>query len=437
MALIYVRSTTGNNGNSGADWANAKATLAGADAIDVAGDTIYVSQVHAEVTAGTVTLAFAGTLAAPTKIICVDDSANPPTAVAVTATAIGNTGFNIFGGSLYCYGISFTAGATTNSSVLNVGNSNAHQTYELCQFLIGGTGSTGSIRTGNSGGVQQSVTLIDCNIKFLNVANVFTTAAKLHWKGGGVVSGSTSPTVLFQHLQQCGEILCENVDFSNFGSAFDLTSPPLTDAVTVIRYCQLPASWSGDLLNSAFIQTGRTEMHNCASSSTNYRFWIEDFLGSVRDETTIVRAGGASDGVTQISWKLASSANTLFPWAALATQQVAYDNIAIGSPVTVTAQFIHDSVTDMTNGEICLEVNYLGGSTPLGTLITDLKADILVAASNHASSSAIWTTTGLTNPNEQKLSVTFTPNMIGRYLMRVVLYKASKTVYVCPKFEFS
>lgn len=436
MALIYVKSTTGNDANSGADWANAKATLLGADAIDAAGDTIYVSQAHAEVSIPAITLGFSGALTNPTKIICVDDSANPPTAVATTATVTSNAGISFAGGSHYCYGIAFHAGSGAGSFGLNLGNSNHHQTYENCQFLIGSTGGGSFIRAGVNSLAQQAVTLINCDIRLLGIAHVFSMCARLHWKGGAVIAGGTSPTVLFSYLTQAAELLCENVDFSNFGAGFNVTNAPPTDANCAIRNCKLPTNWTGNLLNGSFAQMGRAEMYNCWYATDNYRLWIEDFLGSVRHETTVVRTGGASDGVTPISWKIISTANSIYPWNGHKSPLVVYDNATTGSPVTLTAHFIHDSATDLTNGEICLEVSYLGtGSAPIGTRVTDLKADILTTASNHPTSSAVWNTTGLAVPNEQQLSVTFTPQLKGRYLMKVILFKASKTIYLCPKFE--
>ncbi len=53
MANIYVRSTDGNDADSGATWALAKATLGGALAIATSADTIWVSQNHAETAVAT------------------------------------------------------------------------------------------------------------------------------------------------------------------------------------------------------------------------------------------------------------------------------------------------------------------------------------------------------------------------------------------------
>src|SRR5574340_915503 len=91
MANIYVRSTDGSNTDNGTTWELAKLDLSGAAAIDAAGDNVYLSQVHAESTATAVSLYFAGTVGNPTKIVCVNDGAAPPTAVAITATVTVNS----------------------------------------------------------------------------------------------------------------------------------------------------------------------------------------------------------------------------------------------------------------------------------------------------------------------------------------------------------
>ena len=108
-------------------------------------------------------------------------------------------------------------------------------------------------------------------------------------------------------------------------------------------------------------------------------------------------------------------------------------NDTTGAAKTVTVEIVTDGVT-LTDGECWLEVMYLGTSgVPLGTLIRDAKADVLASAANQTSSSETWTTTGLTTPIKQKLSVTFTPQEKGFFIARVVLAKPSTTVYVDPK----
>jgi hypothetical protein len=52
-------------------------------------------------------------------------------------------------------------------------------------------------------------------------------------------------------------------------------------------------------------------------------------------------------------------------------------------------------------------------------------------------SSETWTTTGMTNPNTRKLSVTVTPGKAGPVTAKVYLAKASTTVYVDPLITIS
>jgi len=178
-------------------------------------------------------------------------------------------------------------------------------------------------------------------------------------------------------------------------------------------------------------------MHNCDNADTNYRLWIEDYLGTIKHESTIVRSGGASDGTTPLSWIMTSLANAEYPTLHLYSPEIAIWNDTTGSSKTVTIEVITDNVT-LNDDECWLEVMHLGTSGyPLGSWVTDCKADIMATAAAQASSSETWTTTGLTTPVKQKLSVSFTPQEKGYIIARVVLAKASTTVYIDPKLTVS
>ena len=75
MPVFYVRSTDGDNADNGSTWALAKATLAGAFAAAAAGDTIWVSQAHAETQGSAMTLTSPGTVANPCYVMCGNDAA--------------------------------------------------------------------------------------------------------------------------------------------------------------------------------------------------------------------------------------------------------------------------------------------------------------------------------------------------------------------------
>lgn len=180
-------------------------------------------------------------------------------------------------------------------------------------------------------------------------------------------------------------------------------------------------------------------MHNCDSADTNYMLWIEDYAGSIKIETALVKTGGASNGAVPFSLKMAASPNASYPTVPLESCELpAIWNAVTGSPVTVTVDVLHDSATNLTDSDIWLEVQYLGTSGfPLSSFINDAKADVLATAADQTASSATWTTTGMSNPNTQKLAVTFTPQEAGYLQAKVILAKASTTVYVDPKLQVS
>jgi hypothetical protein len=219
----------------------------------------------------------------------------------------------------------------------------------------------------------------------------------------------------------------------------NIASTPGGSGELYLRNCKLPANWAGSLSAATPGPGCIIEMANCDSADTNYRYWRETTFGSIKHETTIVRTDGASDGTTALSWRMASNADAdNYPHSALASPEIVKWNDTTGSAVTITVEILHDSVTDVTDRECWLEVDYLGTSGfPLSSRVSDGAADVLATAAGQTTSSATWTTTGLTNPNEQKLAVTFTPQEKGYLHARVMVAKASYTVFVDPLLTVS
>lgn len=449
MADRYVRSTDGSNADNGTTWALAKATLAGVDAIDTAGDRLFVSQVHAESTAASVTLNFAGTITSPTKVICGNDGAEPPTAVATTGAMTVTGASNItVNGHVYVYGIIFTVGNAVGGGSFNSGASTVTQRYENCDFIIpsGNTNTASGLFIGSARAI-----LKNCRFKFNNASHgIKPTTGSIHINGGSIISGGTSPTVFI--ATGSGQILVENFDFSNAAAGINLSVAPTPPNSIIFRNCKLPGSWSGGVLNGSFSSPGRISMYNCDNANTTYKVWIEDQSGTVRDEATIVRTGGASDGTTPLAWKITSGANCAFPDAVMVSDEMRIWNDSLGgSPdMTVTVEYLHDTnvaagqgsgaSSAFQNNEVWLEVNTLESSTtPQGTLHSSAPTTILTAVSDNATGvgTGSWTTTGLTTPKSGKVSVSFTPQKAGLIKCRVCVGKASKTIYVCPKITIS
>ena len=440
MAIYYVKSTATGTAD-GSSWVNAFTTLAAAAAVDVAGDTIYVSHLHSESTAASVTLAFAGNLAQPTYIICVDDGAIPPTATANTAvmTTTGASAITI-SGVVYASGVTFNQGTGIGTGGITVSSlAGSMTTLESCVLRRVSTAVT-AIAIGSSAGTSYGIGSVfkNCEIYFSNSGqNGVTCDGAVLIKGGGVQAGSFTPSAgVFNPSNKCTALEIDGFDFSAFSatvSPFKTTSSGAPAACRMIN-CKMPASWSGALYAGTINVLGQTfALYNCDSGDTNYRLWLESYAGAVRDETTVVRTGGASDGTTPLAWRMASSANANALVSSLESPEMVVWNDTTGAAKTVTVEVLTDGVT-LTDADCWLEVQYLGtAGFPLGSFITDAKADVLATAADQATSAETWTTTGLTTPVKQKLSVTFTPQEKGFVHAKVMLAKPSTTVYVCPK----
>lgn len=440
MAIIYVRSTDGSDADSGATWALAKATINGAKAIAVAGDTIYVSHVHAEVTTGSnLALTFAGTLTSPIKIICVNDGAEPPTASATTATVTqtGNGNTTTINGNVYVEGITFTSGTSTEQGFLSFSSAGGEaQYYKNCNFQVGGSNGSSRVSFGAGPNSANAPTIRweNCSVKFANASQSISFSQTLfEWVGGSILSGSAAITALFlMAANHAGVIDMSGIDLSNGAAAMDIFSG--SGGKGVLRDIKTPASWTGSLLTGTAIPGCRYEMYNYGNGATNYKEWFKDFTGELREEVTLVKTSGASDGTVPFSWKIVTSANCNELSGRFKSPPISRWNSTVGSAITVAIDILSDSAVDLTDAEVWLRVEYLSASgTPLGTYVSDHRADMTVNGVGQTTSSATWTTTGMTNPNKQTLSVTFTPQQVGYTRAYVVVGKVSKTLYADPK----
>lgn len=459
MAILYVRSTDGNNSDNGSTWALAKATLAGAFTAASAGDTIYVSDNHAETQASTMTLTSPGTAASPIYVICVDDSAEPPTTLATTATVTTTGAFaiNIATGFCYWYGITFRGSTSGTAGCINIALSAttayAH-IFKNCSLGAGaGVTSSSWINLGSfsSGADSQLIIFDNTTMYAVSTNNTITTyGGRIIWKNTpSAIIGTAVPTTLFVPYSegQVNKIVLRGIDLNALSSGKTLINVGKENCLTItLINCKLGSSVS--LITGTHPSPGGpiTKLINCDSGDTNYFKYYNDYAGTVLQETTIVRTGGASNGTTAVSMEMVSSANAkkFYPLT-LSNENFGGDlviwNETVGSSITLTVHIITDNVT-LTDQECWLEVEYLGTSaSTLSSFSNDADSitDLLLggSASNQTTSSETWTTTGLTTPVKQQLSVTITPAEKGPIYCKVHLAKASTTVYVCPKVVIS
>lgn len=437
MATIYLRSTDGNDSDDGSTWALAKATLAAALTAAGAGGTVYVSQSHAETQASAMTLASPGTAGSITKVLCGNDSAEPPTSLATTAT-VSTTGTNniSFTGHTYVYGITFTV--TNSAADINIlsTSSAGYWVFDHCVLTLAGSSTGSDFILGTASTKNQRIDFIDTTLNYGNAGN--RTIVRCELSGKNITVGGTAPTTLFIHASNSSaktvKITCS--DLSALGSGKYLVNPTVGNGIFIFIDCKLGASVT--VLNGAITGQGGTDVSlcNCDSGDTNYRNEYYSYQGSIKTETGKIRSGGASDGTTPISWNMTTLTGAAFV-SPLESPPIAIWNETTGSSKTVTVEIAQDNAaTALNDDEVWLEVEYLGTSGyPISSIASDCKSNILSSAAAQATSSATWN--NMTTPTKQKLEVTFTPQEKGYIQAKVMLAKTSTTIYVDPLLTVS
>ncbi|TIU02346.1 MAG: hypothetical protein E5W43_00960 [Mesorhizobium sp.] len=434
MTAYYVRSGAAGAG-TGADWANAYTTLVAALAGKSAGDVFYVSEDHAETQASAMSIAPPGSIASPTPIICVNHSGSvPPVSADLRTTAtISTTGTNniSFSAGGYYKGIIFTAGSGAGGAQLIIPTTGTSvSVFEDCSLRIGSTGN-GKIVLGNGGVNLAMVELLNTTVSFAAIGQGFSVAgAAFRWKNTASALLGTIPTTLFDWVSgRGGDILLRGVDLSAAGSGKTIIG---ATASVFGRFqaidCKLNAS-----VTKATTPNGpgvlEPEFYRSGSSGVNYNLNETKYSGTLDEELTIVRTGGASDGTTPLAWKIVTSANTTW-YTPFVAPPIAIWNDTTGSSVTATVQGIWGGGAVPNSDEIWLEVEYLGsGASPQASFVNDSKADPLASAAGQTAGSGTWG--GSTTKFE--LAASFTPQQKGWIFVTVKAAKASSTFYIDPK----
>lgn len=439
MANRYVYSGAAGAG-TGADWANAHTTVVAAITAGAAGDTYYIAHDHNESTAGAVTITPKGTDASPDSFICVDRAGSVPPAAADlrTTAAISNTGagnnMTIAGGRGFFYGITFNCGVgVATASNLSVGSTTCRHDFWFCSFRSKCANS--STITFASTGVAR-ITCESCTYQVNNTGtSLQVNSGRLDWRnhGAAFLTGGVIPSTLFSFGGTSAQVEFSGADFSGLGAVNLVGGGGAGTRNAVFKNCRIDSNTVRVTAIPALLYAGEVRFIGC-DSSTPLSNQAYSSGGVLTTETTIVRTGGADDGVTPYSWKFTADADNErnFPFTAFEGTEWNEDT---GSSKTLTVHTVTDNVT-LTDAEIWLEVEYLGNASyPLASFVSDGAGPI--GATNQASSSETWTTTGLGTPVYQKLEATFTPQLAGPYRWKVRIAKASGVIYICPKAVLS
>lgn len=455
MTVYYMDSSAGSATSPYNSWATAATAISQIMALLAAGDTIYAASTHAESGAATDTITFPGTFASPNLLICADKTSGAPPTTAATGASITTTsaGSILLSGCAYIYGVSFNVGSGNNSVALtfgNVGTANNCLVLDNCAAAIVATGGN-HINSGPPVSGSNKACYIEWRNSTFKVAQSTQTYqcryGETHMYGCSLL-GTVAPTSLFNFSGGSGGRLnASSCDWSGLAFTNLVDQSASGNWLATFSYCKLPSSISVSTQNPAGVGGVTVQMLCCDSGTAEYRSEIDACLGVQSTDSAIFLSGGATDGTTPISWKMASNANAEYlpqvfrsEWRSvwvdttvsktLTWQYVADTNVVSGQGAGTAFAF--------QNNQVWIEALYLGSSTsPLGTLASSSPATPLTAATDNAAGSGTWTTTGLTTPKQGECTLTFTTAMKGPMLARICVGAASKTIYADPAPTFA
>lgn len=443
---------TCRNPNDG-DWNNASPILhyvLNHSAI-AAGDSVYIHKSHSEnidIGSAYYTLKGSTTKNNPINIYCVDKDNSDSLDVGAVILSSNATYAMLFTCYAFCYGVTFKTPADIRFD----------DTTNGVGWIFEGSGNTVVLEFTNESAakyiythyshasqVSYYIQLRKAAIKFARSDQCILLGGMtyFHWIGGSVVAPSglvkLIATAAGNYSVRSGRI--EDVDLDEIGDGENtrgLISAGLVNDIIFAR-CKLPSDAGFSVLNGSWTypKSGKIILHHCSGADKYYDFAEYSYEGVNEDDITVYRSGGASDGVNGLSVKMASSADVdegvngldsppIFMWNTNTTEK------------TFTIEGVFDGATNLQNNEVWMELEYPADNTSgLGAVSTSRCVPLGVPADLSASTETWEGTSGFSNENKFKLSVTCTPGKAGPVTARVYLAKASTTVYIDPKITVS
>lgn len=404
----------------------------------VAGNQFAVASNNAETRAAPLTLNSPGTQANPCSVYCISNTTTLANATLATTASFNSTTTNSLGVSTtnnasYYYGCQFLAGTTNNAANITVGTQNAllPTFLESCKLTLNNTASGSNISL--SATDEYGIFCTNCDFVFgatsqtMNSGNLNSGATII---GGTIAATGSVPTTLFSPntFGATSYMVLRDVDLSNVTGT--ITTSPTRGGHTTMQNCKLGASVV--FMTSQIEYMNFIKAHNCDSTNTNYRYYFANAIGTVQQETTVVRTGGATNGTTPISWAIATTANAKFTQPFVSEQLAAW-HTTTGSAFTITVYLTTN--TTLTNGDFWIEVEALTTSGfPLATNTTTRPNPLASTTALTTDSSSVW---GGSISNKYVITTTVTPQSAGPIKVRLYASKASVTIYADPFFTVS
>ena len=395
-----------------------------------AGSTIFLSSDHSEATAATVNWlsSIGGSWSTVTTFVLSVNRAGSVPPVAADLTSGASISFqNMY---LDCAKPVYIEGLTLIASSANIVFSiNNYNSYYLknCTLQIAAATSSNKITASS----YAEIILDNTSISFAHANQTITLnySSDFTWINTASPLAGVAPTNIFFPANAIDIITCRGVDFSAYSGILVYIGANTNNIKALFDSCKISASVTA-LSGTPYSNAALVELVNC-DDGTNVRNERYTTGGSTVTERMITLTGGAADDIGAFSLKMVSGSARIDKWVApLDSFWIDVENLATGVAKTATVEIVSSAA--LYDDEIWLLLEYMGAAgTPLSTIVTSLPATILTAHAAVPTSTAAWNSAPAT-PAYQHLQISFTPQRAGRVRGRVMLGKASATVYVDP-----
>lgn len=398
MTLFYVRSAASGTG-TGASWTNAKTTIAAlmTSGVTTVGDIVYVADDHNE---STTPGAQVNWYANGASIICVDRTASGSPYVeadlrtSAVVTYNGNACDVVLRGGGYLYGITINngVGATTSSGSYQTTGRWVIEKFNL-NYPAAITSSSGFWF--QTSGLNEPCEYNDCVFNFPNVSSNPVNQYNGKFRRCSWTWAYTSG-VFFG----AGQYSFEDCDLSGFpnmtsgGSRmFEISS---NTGPSTVKNCKLSTTVkftnAGGVSNANPI-IGTLDIMGSSTDGGAVRNERWGAWGTHITSATVVRTGGANDGVDPIGHKytLGSGASAINYFEGMPLQ--IYNSVVEAGMITVSVEGVGDPNSFSAlpkNSECWLDVEYPSNTrNGLGVTERGLK-NIFTAGVAHAASTQAW-----------------------------------------------
>lgn len=446
MADIFVRGFTGLNTNTGADWNNAKASVAGALLIAVSNDRILVDQSE------TFNAGAAITWTPPAGNISIISAVRSGTtgfspawgaqeAVGPFAAAITIAG--AAGSSMYVYGMSLFAGSTNSATnVINLLNTNAVSSslyLDGCTLQVPTISAAAFVQCGlsaQSGTRSLFITVRNCTFAYGSRAGSAISV------GDGVVEfidltlsfGATKPAQIFtaSSLADSPVVLVRDSDLSSITVSSLLLTTNFSNGTFLFKNNKLVG---GLFYTGTFpFGSGSLTIRNCTSPTyaTSFLEYYSFFgLYTADPGAYVANTDAAVYAGTPVCWNINTGGLTS-EFSPFVTQMLEVWNDVTGTR-TATVEICSSFFGPFTDRQVWMEGTY---DPSLAGAITNRNSQPFVGTgANHPTSTTPWSFT----PNsQQQLQLTFTATVVGVLQVRIYIGMPSvSNFYINPVVKLS